>query len=151
MTRATACGNATAASPFVDVDAWESHGNESFVDFPYVASRLQEHLTQELGEGAVQVMYLCGTDHVNKCGLFAGTSVPVVCMARAGEEPLYYETDPQRCFVVDAGESEASDASSTEVRRRIRAGVPLTGLLAPAVEAFVYEHGILGATKSALK
>ena len=149
--RVEMCRLATADSSFVDVDAWESLGNDDFVDFPCVASRLQAHLDSDevgLGEpGAVQVMYLCGTDHVNKCGLFGGTSVPVVAMARAGEDPLYRAPDPRRCFVVDAGEHEASDASSTEVRRRIRGREPLAGLLAPAVEAFVYEHGILGAKK----
>ena len=33
------------------------------------------------------------------------------------------------------------------MRRRIKGGLPLGGLLAPAVERFLYEHRILGAVR----
>jgi nicotinate-nucleotide adenylyltransferase len=44
-----------------------------------------------------------------------------------------------RVFLVDA---RTPDVSSTEVRRRVRAGEPLGGLVAPAVETHILQHGL---------
>ena len=37
------------------------------------------------------------------------------------------------------------DVSSTEIRSRIKAGQPLTGLVTTEVEKYIYEHGLYGA------
>jgi nicotinate-nucleotide adenylyltransferase len=42
-------------------------------------------------------------------------------------------------FLVDA---RTPDVSSTEIRRRLRSGERLTGLVAPAVEAHINQHGL---------
>jgi nicotinate-nucleotide adenylyltransferase len=39
---------------------------------------------------------------------------------------------------------EPLEASSTEIRRRLRAGEPVTGLLDPAVEGYIRSHGLYG-------
>jgi nicotinate-nucleotide adenylyltransferase len=41
------------------------------------------------------------------------------------------------------------DASSSEVRRRVAAGEPIDDLVAPAVAAYIAEHGLYGAPVSA--
>jgi nicotinate-nucleotide adenylyltransferase len=42
----------------------------------------------------------------------------------------------------DHGEPALPDVSSTEVRRRVLAGEPTTGLLSPAVADYIREHGL---------
>jgi nicotinate-nucleotide adenylyltransferase len=44
-------------------------------------------------------------------------------------------------FLVDA---PTSDVSSTEIRRRLHRGLPLTGLVPPSVEHHIQQHGLYG-------
>jgi nicotinate-nucleotide adenylyltransferase len=44
-------------------------------------------------------------------------------------------------------EAETPDVSSTEVRRRIARREPLTGLVAPVVEAHIVQHGLYGSAE----
>jgi nicotinic acid mononucleotide adenylyltransferase len=138
----------TAHSSLVDVDAWDAlmwHPSRLYGK-PRAPHRLQQLLDEELGEGAVQVVCLCGVDHVNKFGGWVHAQ-PVAVMARAGER-LRCTLDPERCFVVNVPEAESSDASSTEARRRLREEGSSGGLLAPPVEQFLCEHALLGAERS---
>jgi nicotinate-nucleotide adenylyltransferase len=41
------------------------------------------------------------------------------------------------------------DASSSDIRRRVAAGEPIDGLVAPAVAAYIAEHGLYRAPVSA--
>ena len=49
-----------------------------------------------------------------------------------------FSTQPA-IFLIDA---VTPDVSSTQVRRRLRAGEPLTGLVAPSVEAHILQHNL---------
>ena len=58
-------------------------------------------------------------------------------MVDAGQRPAI--VDGTGIFLVDA---RTSDVSSTEVRRRIASGEPVTGLVAPSVQAHIVQHGL---------
>jgi nicotinate-nucleotide adenylyltransferase len=59
-------------------------------------------------------------------------------MTRGAPPPVAEKT---AIFLVEA---RTPDVSSTEIRRRIAGGEPLAGLVPPAVEAHILQHGLYG-------
>jgi len=57
------------------------------------------------------------------------TLAPPLWIARQGNDPI-------------AGEPAMPDISSTDVRKRVAAGAPTTGLLSPKVAEYVRSHGL---------
>jgi nicotinic acid mononucleotide adenylyltransferase len=139
------CRLAVAGDALVEVDAWEA-AQPHFVDFPGVAQRLQDFLRRRLGQH-VRVFYVCGSDHVIKCGLQRGirlrgaadraeTRMPVVAIKRRGSE-LRGARDASLCSLV---ESDLDlDVSSTRVREALRTGAALDGLVHPDVAALLLQ------------
>ena len=59
-------------------------------------------------------------------------------MTRGGRPPV---PGTSAIFLVDV---RTPDVSSTDIRRRIASGEPLAGLVPPAVEAHIVQHGLYG-------
>lgn len=159
---------ATQASPFLAPDGWEG-AQQGFRDFPVVARALQTRLRADYSL-PVTVLYLCGSDHVKKCGLQNGMhvvcgqpEVPVVCMARkdcgikgSGGDWRMQETYGRQgdsgsrgrmgtgLIVLNVPPEAAADTSSTQVRERLAKNLSLDGLVHPDVEVF-----LLGQTPAA--
>ena len=93
------CTLATDDHPFLRVSSWESE-QKSFIDFPDVARAINESLMKQFN-GHVRLVYVCGTDHVRKCGLSIGIRPNIlVCAIR---RPGYDAFETKNCFVYDAG------------------------------------------------
>ena len=101
------------SAEFLQCDPWESE-RRVFVDFPEVRrlleGRLNEAFAAALGGRCIDVLYVCGQDHAEKCHLWGQPWV--VCVTRAGARP---PPDGHKCWVV-AGDVDVLEASSTRIR-----------------------------------
>lgn len=140
-----ACIRAVAAThDYLEAASWEA-SQPGFVDFPGVTAQVARDVHAALGPRVV-VGYLCGLDHIEKCGLWSGMSQGlVVGIGRAGYK-LSQKCDPARCVIVHDA-AEAPNISSTEIRRRMVSGEKITDLVHEVVAEYLYEHGILGAVR----
>ena len=117
------------------VDLWEAQ-QPHFIDFPGVRDRLQSVMDASFPDDHVLVFYVCGMDLYNRCCL---RFLPrVVAVARPPYKPDPNPSTVEYNVIADAATDEqvrqlTCDCSSTEVRRRHRAGEPLTDLLFPSV------------------
>ena len=133
----------------------------------YTADTL-ERVRASLGLGASQIFFITGADafadietwkrypQVLDLAEFVAVSRPGVSVATLRQQlpalkdrmrlPLR-KSDLQSgsgrtsIFLVDA---PTSDVSSTEIRRRLQAGLPLTGLVPLAIEHHIQQHGLYG-------
>jgi nicotinic acid mononucleotide adenylyltransferase len=122
----------------IECDPWEGM-QPSFVRFPNVRDRLQQVIGSEFpGEGLL-VLYVCGADNFMNCSLWNWNNCAVVNRVNWD---IGTTSDPARglfvCRICDERYAAVfSDASSTEVRRRIANREPLFGLVYPAVAAYL--------------
>ena len=104
---------AVVSVPLVAVASWEADFVGSWPDFPVVCSALQAQTG-----GEVRVLYVCGTDHATKCGLWKGTrKFGVIVVPRPGEA-VCMEMDNVLVSAPAAG--DAASFSSTKLREAIR-------------------------------
>jgi len=104
------CRAALSDHPFVRVDAWEL--TQGQIDFPEVFARLQKLITAE--DPKLEVLYVCGEDHAQKCHLF--TRPWCIVIGRPG-----YSTQSKtatKAIFVPFEETE-TDTSSTQIRKAI--------------------------------
>ncbi|RUP43790.1 hypothetical protein BC936DRAFT_136732 [Jimgerdemannia flammicorona] len=162
---------AVAASEWVDVDAWEAMGVDYFVDFPSVAVELRERVREAvLREGLqvdkerIAVWFLAGADLVVRAGggfrRLARVGIKTVCAMRVAPEHGLISKDnfvdylkggfgPEwRNDIVLINEAPVVEEggmglSSTLVRRRLREGGDIDGLVEQQVAAYLKEHRIL--------
>src|SRR5262245_31774078 len=131
----------------------------------YTADTL-EHLREGLGLSASQIFFITGADafadietwkrypEVLDLAEFVAVSrpgVPVKSLRQQLPSLKHRMRLPLRrsdlesprsgtsIFLVDA---PTSDVSSTEIRRRLHAGIPLTGLLPASIEHHIHQHGL---------
>ena len=90
--------------------------------------------------GAGELFFICGADAIAdlptwheweelpKLAHFIGVSRPGTT----------WPAVPYATYVAMPG----IDVSSTEIRQRVAAGQPITGMVAPAVERYIHEHGL---------
>jgi nicotinic acid mononucleotide adenylyltransferase len=122
-------------------DPWE--GSQSyFADFSRVRDRLAKLIAKTFPEAGLLVLYLCGADHFERCGLEEWDN----CVAIA-RPPYSVQTvsKPEKgiyvCTLSQEGYTELyQDVSSTEIRRRLQSSEPLTGLVYPTVEQYLREQ-----------
>eukprot|EP00727_Mastigamoeba_balamuthi_P006939 m51a1_g2866 hypothetical protein (494) ;mRNA; f:353069-357137 len=118
--------------------AWEGH-NALFVDFPDVRDHLQ-HLLSPLQGCAV--LYVCGYDHYERCGLARWDNVvavprPPYAMPEAPGEAARRKG----VVVVPEGAAGAAESSSTELRRRLHSGASVDDLTFSSVAARLRQLG----------
>jgi nicotinic acid mononucleotide adenylyltransferase len=129
--------DATRDHPFVGAHPWEAN-QRRFCDFPEVSRTVQEQVRREFGD-EVKVYYVCGTDHMQKFGLQNGMhgGVGVVGVQRQGTaSPELPPSAAERGVILVTSSAGGSDASSTEVRERLKThgvNAKLDDLLHPAV------------------
>eukprot|EP01062_Namystynia_karyoxenos_P040186 TRINITY_DN29309_c0_g1_i1.p1 TRINITY_DN29309_c0_g1~~TRINITY_DN29309_c0_g1_i1.p1 ORF type:complete len:278 (+),score=54.96 TRINITY_DN29309_c0_g1_i1:70-834(+) len=141
--RCDAVAAATRESPWLDVGRWESSQPPPWQDFPQVCTALHKALQSQEALRSVELLYLCGADHLRCCPYGVrgpGESVfRVVVAPRAGQQ--VQPRGPEKVIVIPPAASEhISHASSTKVRERMAGGQPLTELVHPEVEQLLSER-----------
>jgi len=125
---------ATADLEWAEVSEWEiSRGEASY------SWKTAEHFAQALGEG-VELFWILGTDQWEVIDSWARPErladlLTFVVFPRDGvatQKPGF------RMLPVDA----SFDASSTEIRRRVRAGERISEFVLPEVEAYLHDRGL---------
>lgn len=108
------------------VDTWEGT-QPFFVDFPDVHEHLTRAVRARFRDDVWGVLFLCGIDHFERCGLGSGF-IPCVAVQR----PPYQTraaSDPRRgVFVCNTADIEGADVSSTEMRKRREKHEPIDDL-----------------------
>ena len=126
--------DATSEHPLLAVHDWEASQNR-FNDFTQVCRAVQEEIKDKFGPD-VMVYYVCGTDHMRKCGLQKGMKgFGIVAVQRKGVRTPYLPKNAESDVIIVTGDF-ASGISSTEVRKRLKKSgknANLSGLLHPAV------------------
>jgi len=102
----------------------------------------------------VRVYYVCGADHFLKCsGAWRDPQYSVVCVQRKGYEihdfesqvERYYCNDKtkralKRIFLATVDTADDVELSSTMIRDRLDRGLPLEGLIFPAVASYINDN-----------
>jgi len=107
-----------AHSQWISVHRWEIK-QSMFIDFPYVIKAISDYIRNKYKDtpySKIQVSYLCGADHAERCNLTGIKPYGVIIMARPGSEraiELYGKS--QWVYIVD---TRPDDASSTLVRKK---------------------------------
>ena len=110
---------------------------------------LQE-LRQELGDG-VELCFILGLDVLSRFDQWLEPQRVVelarlLAVSRPGysafDWPEFYSRNPYAEGRVDCLDSAAIDVSASELRARISAGASVSGLLPPAVEAYIRDNGL---------
>ena len=117
---------ACEGSNWIDCATWESSRTGYWPDFPEVLKDLQDFLAEraDTKDRDIKVLYVCGLDHAQRCGLSSGFDMPnigVVILPRSGDAPT--ESDPDRLiFAATEGNSAVEQLSSTEIRKLLESG-----------------------------
>ena len=104
----------------IRVHGWEGW-QKGFVDFPEVTEHIREEVNEKIQEkflaqqGNVIVLYLCGMDHYDKCGLASGKHV--IALNRGTDLASKIDTKKHN-YIAPAPKVEFADLSSTEMRKR---------------------------------
>ena len=102
----------------------------------------------------VQFFYLIGTDTLLQLGTWRQIDTVITLCGflvymRPGEDELLAKSCAAqwqaRGASIEWMQAKPWDVSSTEIRRRLREGLPVEGLLAPNVEQYIREHALYGA------
>jgi nicotinate-nucleotide adenylyltransferase len=117
-----------------EVSGWEVAREQASYSW-----KTAQHFAEELGEG-VELFWIVGTDQWEVIESWAQPDVlaelvTFVVFPRGG---VAEEKEGFRMVAVDA----SFDASSTETRRRVRAGEGVSELVVPAVERLIRERGL---------
>jgi nicotinic acid mononucleotide adenylyltransferase len=94
----------------VKVDDWEI-SQHSLMDFPDVRAHLINRIQESLGTTDIEVLYVCGADHADKCDLFQNDWC--VVLGRPGFRR------PRNCHAILMDNKE-TDESSTDIRKAIK-------------------------------
>ena len=125
---------ATADIDWAEVSDWEIQREEASYSW-----KTAEHFARELGD-EVELFWIVGTDQWEVIETWAkpevlAALVTFVVFPRGG---IARPKDGFRMVAVDA----AFDASSTEIRRRVRDGEAISDLVLPDVERFLIDRGL---------
>ena len=125
---------ATADLDWAEVSDWEIQREEASYSW-----KTAEHFARELGD-EVELFWIVGTDQWEVIETWAkpevlAALVTFVVFPRGG---IARPKDGFRMVAVDA----AFDASSTEIRRRVRDGEAISDLVLPEVERFLIDRGL---------
>ena len=139
---------AVAGSSWLGVGRWEAT-RRSPMDYPSVLKNMQSLLYEAFVEAAPLVMYLCGADHLIKCGPQTLKNFGCICCSRPGFTEQLERTIGKRwrrlVHIVDDDtvlSSALASVSSTKVRRRMVEDKPLVPLIGEDVAQYVEEHKI---------
>jgi len=134
-------------SSWLSVHRWEI-SQSMFVDFPYVIRAIAEYIKKKYKAtpfANIQVSYLCGADHAERCELGSLKIYGVIIMARPGSEKAkQWYGKSEWAVIVD---SNADIASSTLVRKRINTGEPIEDLVGVDVANYIKENDLFGMKK----
>jgi nicotinate-nucleotide adenylyltransferase len=125
---------ATEGVEWAEVSEWEvARAGASY------SWKTAQHFAEELGEG-VELFWIVGTDQWEVIETWAKPEllaelVTFIVFPRGG---VARPKEGVRMAAVDA----SFDASSTEIRRRVRAGESVSDLVVPEVEAAIRERGL---------
>ena len=125
---------ATEGYDWAEVSDWEVSREEASYSW-----KTAQHFAEELGEGT-ELFWIVGTDQWEVIEKWARPEVlaelvTFIVFPRGG---VADKKDGFRMVTVDA----SFDASSTEVRRRVRAGEAVGELVEPGVEEYIEERGL---------
>lgn len=120
------------------VDRWEILQTK-FIDFPAVHYSLAKYIQEQFPNDSIRTIYLCGTDHLLRCGGLYSLRKPskgVAALKRPGYENV--ESD-QNLFIIN-NTSYKIDFSSTDVRKRIKNGSDYLDLAYHSVVNYLKEN-----------
>ena len=115
-----------------------------------------EELREELGAG-VELLFILGLDVLTRFDQWVEPErvvalVRLLAVSRPGytgfDWPGFYARNPYARGRVDCIDSTAIDISASELRQRLAAGAPVSGLLAPTVERYIRENGLYLSSKT---
>lgn len=139
---------AVAGSSWLGVGRWEAT-RRAPMDYPSVLKNMQSLLYEAFAEAAPLVMYLCGADHLIKCGPQTLKNFGCICCSRPGFTEQLERTIGKRwrrlVHIVDDDtvlSSALASVSSTKVRRRMVSDKPLVPLIGEEVARYVEAHKI---------
>lgn len=139
---------AVAGSSWLGVGRWEATRRSS-MDYPSVLKNMQSLLYEAFVEATPLVMYLCGADHLIKCGPQTLKNFGCICCSRPGFTEQLERTIGKRwrrlVHIVDDDtvlSSALASVSSTKVRRRMVDAKSLVPLIGEDVAQYVEEHKI---------
>ncbi|KAF0983208.1 hypothetical protein FDP41_010273 [Naegleria fowleri] len=134
---------------FLCVDRWESAVCREFIDFPDITYTLREYLEQQFPNENIQVIYICGSDHLEKCPyvlsfptlLKCGAAIlnrPSHSKSAASKQSSYKKTE--HIYWIDT--TMEDECSSTLVRKKAKAGETISQWVYPEVESYMRTHHI---------
>lgn len=134
-------------SPFLSVDAWESVECDGFVDFPEVSISLNEFIKQEFPQTNIKLIYLCGSDHINKCRYVLSfpkkLQIGVGILQRPSHSQLSgSNTGKGEKDIYHIETTMQEECSSTLVRKRAKQGESIQDLVCADVENYMRQHHI---------
>jgi nicotinic acid mononucleotide adenylyltransferase len=134
----TGAGAASSTALRIVASEWEGR-QPSFVDFPDVRERLQDEVKRVVRGPTVKVLFVCGIDHFERCGLAYG-HVPCVAVQRPPYTTREVSNLQRDVYVINAGAVEgAADVSSTEMRSRRTKHEPIDDLTYSSVAAYLHK------------
>ncbi len=97
--RLACCDLALHDHPFIDVGRWETAQTKRWPDFPEVCQNLSSFINDPANSQfqgrPVMVLYCCGSDHFQRCGLRHGLGKGIgVCVVSRGQVPKATSTSP---------------------------------------------------------
>jgi hypothetical protein len=131
--RATMCDLSTEDSTWLSCGRWEMSQKSYWPDFPDVANNLASYLQSIDSIHAkveVEVFYVCGTDHFNKCGLKSGMGRIGIVVVPRSQDQVPHDCIEKQIFVASttalesgvSGNIDLADLSSTIVRSALLRG-----------------------------
>ena len=119
---------------------------------PTLTVKTLQELRQHLG-GGVELLFILGLDALTRFDQWVEPEQVVelarlLAVSRPGyagfDWPGFYARNPYTRGRVDCIDSTAIDISASELRQRLAAGAPVSGLLPAAVERYIRENGLYG-------
>lgn len=137
----TQCVDAAVADDtLISTGRWETAQEGHWPDFPVVAKDLHESVQARFKDRHIMVLYVCGEDHYNRCGLSRGMRPGIGLCVVARDGRCGATNKDRNIYAIDT-EDETSDFSSTKVRKLLKAcvvGGDKDGI-ALELQAFVHE------------
>ncbi|KAG2377729.1 hypothetical protein C9374_008814 [Naegleria lovaniensis] len=137
------------ADDFLSVDRWESAVCCEFIDFPDITFSLREYIEQQFPNENIQIIYICGSDHIEKCPYVLSFPTRLKCGAAILNRPSHSKSAASKQSSYKATEhiywvdtTMEDECSSTLVRNKAKLGESISQWVYPEVESYMRTHHI---------